>query len=122
MGRLFSDQHKYNAWLAVELAVCKAWADDKAMPLAAYNRIKKNANFKLERIEAMGDLDNINLGRPNEGETVNGAVVYAPAGNATVNLNTDPDDPSSATVDGTRRNMMRSSAPRTRSRTSSTRA
>ena len=53
MGRLFTDQHKYNTWLAVELAVCKVWADEKVVPQAAYNRIRKNANFKVERIEAI---------------------------------------------------------------------
>jgi adenylosuccinate lyase len=53
MGRLFTDQHKYETWLDVELAVCKVWADEKVIPLAAYNRIRKNARFKLDRIDAI---------------------------------------------------------------------
>jgi adenylosuccinate lyase len=53
MGRLFTDQHKYETWLDVELAVCKVWADEKVVPLAAFNRIRKNARFKLDRIEAI---------------------------------------------------------------------
>jgi len=51
MGALFTDRHKFDTWLKVELAVCQTWAEAGKIPKAAYLRIKKAARFKLKRIE-----------------------------------------------------------------------
>ena len=51
MGALFTDQHKYDTWLAVELAVCEAWARQGDIPKAAFERIRQKARFKIKRIE-----------------------------------------------------------------------
>jgi len=50
MGELFTDQHKFDAWLAVELAVCEAWASAGAIPRQAVDRIKRKAKFSIARI------------------------------------------------------------------------
>ena len=55
MGALFTDQFKYETWLKVELAVCKAWAERGEIPRDAHQRIQKKARFdvaEIDRIEA----------------------------------------------------------------------
>ncbi|GAC1462022.1 MAG: adenylosuccinate lyase [Chloroflexota bacterium] len=49
MGRIWSDQHKYDCWLRVEIAVAEAWAEDGRIPDAALPAIRA-ATFDLERI------------------------------------------------------------------------
>lgn len=51
MGALFTDKYKFETWLKVELAVCEAWSRQGEFPKDVYMRIKKNARFKLKRIE-----------------------------------------------------------------------
>lgn len=51
MGALFTDEHKYETWLKVELAACAAWEKQGAIPKRAYERIRRKAKFKIERIE-----------------------------------------------------------------------
>jgi adenylosuccinate lyase len=53
MGRLFTDQHKYETWLAVELAVADAWARRGAFEPAVAQRIRDNAGFSIERINEL---------------------------------------------------------------------
>jgi adenylosuccinate lyase len=50
MGRLFTAKYRYDTWMRVELAVCEAWAERGEIPADAWKRIKKNANYKLKRI------------------------------------------------------------------------
>jgi adenylosuccinate lyase len=50
MGALFTEEHKFDTWLRVELAVCDAWAGQGAIPKAALDRIKRKARFELTRI------------------------------------------------------------------------
>lgn len=50
MGRLFTSKYRYDTWMRVELAVCEAWAERGEIPAEAWKRIKKNANYKLKRI------------------------------------------------------------------------
>src|SRR5687768_996875 len=42
MGRLFTDQYKYETWLEVELAVAEAWARRDEVPGDAVARIREN--------------------------------------------------------------------------------
>src|SRR6476661_8889838 len=53
MGSLFEDQHKYDTWLAVELAVCEEWAERGKIPADALQRIRAAAEFSVERIDEL---------------------------------------------------------------------
>src|SRR5438128_8348955 len=53
IGRLFTDEHKYGTWLAVELAVAEAWASFGEVPKDALARIKKRAAFDAARIDEL---------------------------------------------------------------------
>jgi adenylosuccinate lyase len=51
MGRLWSEQAKYERWLAVELAVCEAYARRGRIPPDAMARIRERARVELPRIQ-----------------------------------------------------------------------
>jgi adenylosuccinate lyase len=49
MGRIWSEQNKYEKWLGVELAVCEAWAERGVVPKEALPELR-NARFDLDAI------------------------------------------------------------------------
>ena len=49
MARVWSDEHKYETWLRVEVAVCEAWAEQGVIPQEAVENIRR-ARFDTERI------------------------------------------------------------------------
>jgi adenylosuccinate lyase len=49
MGRVWSEQNKFDKWLKVELAVCEAWAERGVIPADALPRLRK-ARFDLDAI------------------------------------------------------------------------
>jgi adenylosuccinate lyase len=49
MARVWSDEHKYDTWLRVEIAVCEAWAERGAIPREALPELRK-ARYDLEAI------------------------------------------------------------------------
>lgn len=51
MGRLWTDQARYQKWLEVELAVCRAWNRLGKIPDDALRQIEDKAAFSVERIE-----------------------------------------------------------------------
>src|SRR4029079_17824906 len=51
MGRIWSDQRKYETWLQVELAAVDAMARAGIVPQAAAREIRSRAAFTSERIE-----------------------------------------------------------------------
>ena len=53
MGRLWSDQHKYECWLAVELAASEALAEMGEVPAEAARDLRAHARIDLKRIEAI---------------------------------------------------------------------
>src|SRR5437867_8160070 len=53
MGRIWSEQSKYQAWLRVELAVCKAYARRGRIPAEAMARIRAKAHVDIARILAI---------------------------------------------------------------------
>lgn len=53
MGRVWTLENKYRAWLAVELAICKAWAEEGRIPEAALAVIERKAAIDVERTEAI---------------------------------------------------------------------
>jgi len=51
MGRLWSEQSRYGAWLEVELAACRAWNRLGRIPDDALAEIEAKAAFEPQRIE-----------------------------------------------------------------------
>jgi adenylosuccinate lyase len=51
MGRIWSEEHKLETWLRVELAVCEAWAEQGAIPQEAMAKLR-TATFDAERAAA----------------------------------------------------------------------
>jgi adenylosuccinate lyase len=50
MGRIWSEESKYAAWLRVELAVCEAWARRGRVPADAMARIASTVRVDIARI------------------------------------------------------------------------
>src|SRR3954468_8926125 len=53
MGRIWSDQHKYECWLAVELAASEALAEMGEVPAEAARALRAHARLDVKRIEAI---------------------------------------------------------------------
>ena len=51
MAGIWSEEHKYDSWLRVEIAVCEAWGDHGAIPRDAVEKIGR-ASYDIERIAA----------------------------------------------------------------------
>jgi adenylosuccinate lyase len=52
MKRIWSDDNKFNKWLAVEIAVCDAWAELGVIPRETVPKIKL-ARCNLKRMEEL---------------------------------------------------------------------
>jgi len=50
MREIWSEEHKFNTWLEVEIAACEAWARLGKIPQASLKKIKSKANFSIKRI------------------------------------------------------------------------
>jgi len=50
MGRIFSDQNRFEQWLAVELAASEALAETGEVPALAASTLRAHAGFDVERI------------------------------------------------------------------------
>jgi adenylosuccinate lyase len=53
MGRIWSDQRKYETWLQVEIAAAEAMAREGIVPQDAARDIRERGRFDVERIEAI---------------------------------------------------------------------
>lgn len=51
MGAIWSDHHKYECWLEVELAAAEALAEMGEVPMSAVAALREHASFDLKRIE-----------------------------------------------------------------------
>src|SRR3954453_3667488 len=51
MGAIWSDQRRYQTWLAVELAATDAMADAGLVPADAARALREKASFDIARIE-----------------------------------------------------------------------
>src|ERR671922_1869716 len=56
MGRIWSDQRKYETWLQVEIAAADAMARAGIVPEDAARDIRARAAFTIERIEASEEI------------------------------------------------------------------
>ena len=59
MAKLWSEEAKYNRWLDVELAVCRAWRRAGRIPAKALREIESRARFDVDHILAWSDRHNI---------------------------------------------------------------
>jgi len=50
MGDVWEEKNKFNTWLKVELAVCRAYTKSGVIPNDAMEQIEKKARFDIERI------------------------------------------------------------------------
>ena len=50
MGRLWTEESKFQKWLEVEIAVCEVHAEMGTIPAKALEEIKSRARFSVERI------------------------------------------------------------------------
>ena len=50
MGRIWTLENRYRAWLAVEVAVCEAWAEMGRIPAEAVEVIRQKADIDVDRI------------------------------------------------------------------------
>ena len=50
MGRIWTLENRYRAWLAVELAICDAWAAMGRIPAEAVEVIRRKADIDVDRI------------------------------------------------------------------------
>ncbi|MBZ5633218.1 MAG: adenylosuccinate lyase [Acidobacteriia bacterium] len=53
MGRIFSEQNKFDQWLAVELAAAEALAESGEVPAEAARALRAHAGFDIARIDAI---------------------------------------------------------------------
>ena len=53
MGRIWSDQHRYETWLSVETAAAEAMAEAGIVPAEDAAAIRERGGFDVERIEAI---------------------------------------------------------------------
>ncbi len=53
MGRIFSDQNRFQQWLAVELAASEALAETGEIPAEAAKALRAHASFEIGRINAI---------------------------------------------------------------------
>jgi len=53
MGRIWTEENKFQTWLLVEILVCEALAKIGEIPKKAAKNIRKNAKFSIEKINAI---------------------------------------------------------------------
>ncbi|KMK75318.1 adenylosuccinate lyase [Alkalihalobacillus pseudalcaliphilus] len=50
MGKIWTEQNRYQAWLEVEIVACEAWAELGEIPKEDVQKIRENASFDVNRI------------------------------------------------------------------------
>lgn len=55
MEHLWSLENRFRTWLEVELAACRAWAEEGAIPEGALRNILEKADIDMERIRVIED-------------------------------------------------------------------
>ncbi len=53
IGGLWTDKHKYDTWLQVELTVAQVQAEMKMIPASAYRQLKSKASYSIKRIDTI---------------------------------------------------------------------
>ena len=55
MKRTWSDESKYDKWLAIELAVCEAWAEDGVIPESDIEKLRR-ASYDIDRMNQVLEI------------------------------------------------------------------
>lgn len=50
MGKIWTEENRFQAWLEVEIAACEAWAEQGVIPNEDVAKMRENAGFDVERI------------------------------------------------------------------------
>lgn len=50
MGKIWTDENKYQAWLEVEILACEAWSERNVIPKEDVAKLRANASFDIGRI------------------------------------------------------------------------
>ena len=50
MGRIWSEENKYDAWLEVEILACEAWSELGIIPKEDVQQLRENASYDMNRI------------------------------------------------------------------------
>lgn len=50
MGRIWTEENRYKAWLEVEILACEAWSEQGVIPKEDVKKIRENATFDIKRI------------------------------------------------------------------------
>lgn len=50
MGRIWSEENKYDAWLEVEILACEAWSELGVIPKEDVQQLRENASYDMNRI------------------------------------------------------------------------
>jgi adenylosuccinate lyase len=53
MGRIWSEQHKFETWLQVEIAAAEVMAEEGLIPREAAAEIKQKSSFSIDRVQAI---------------------------------------------------------------------
>lgn len=56
MGKVWTNENKYHAWLQVEIAATNAWAELGEVPVEDAKKIAKNASFTAERVAELEEI------------------------------------------------------------------
>ena len=51
MGKIWTDQRKFETWLEIELLVCEALSELGEIPAEAVREIREKASFDVHRVE-----------------------------------------------------------------------
>lgn len=51
MGKIWTEENKFNAWLEVEILACEAWSELGVIPKEDVQRIREKATFSVHRIK-----------------------------------------------------------------------
>ncbi|WP_269411432.1 adenylosuccinate lyase [Lentibacillus daqui] len=51
MGRIWTEENKFKAWLEVEILACEAWRELGVIPSADVEKIRQHASFDISRID-----------------------------------------------------------------------
>ena len=50
MGKIWTEENKFQKWLDVELAVCEVFEETDKIPTSAWITIREKARFNVDRI------------------------------------------------------------------------
>jgi len=50
MGKIWTEENKFHAWLEVELLACEAWSELGVIPKEDVRKLRENASFDMKRI------------------------------------------------------------------------